>query len=361
MTAYYNEFDKFAAAWLRALIDAGEIAPGDVDERSILEVTADDLKGYDQCHFFAGIGGWSEALHLVGWPDDRPVWTGSCPCQPLSSAGQQKGDADERHLWPAFFELIAERRPATIFGEQVANGLGREWFAGVRADLETVGYAVGAADLCSAGVGSPNIRQRIYWMADPQNADRRGELQTDGTECRRSGPARGCRVGDPKSQRRPGRANDSNQGRRECSSRSTSPDGGLAYADGVIVQEQPPTRHQPDNRENESPDFWGKFDLIDCTDGKARRVESGTFPLAHGIQARVGRLRGYGNAINPIVAAKFIEAFGETKDMIPATHSPADSPDHTALREAGKGQNGDHVAPENRNNAASDSAAELNS
>lgn len=125
MTAYYNEIDPFAAAWLRNLIAADLIAPGVVDQRDIRNIKSDELEGYTQCHFFAGIGGWSLALRMAGWPDDRPVWTGSCPCQPLSSAGQRKGHADERHLWPAFFDLIAERRPATVFGEQVASKDGR--------------------------------------------------------------------------------------------------------------------------------------------------------------------------------------------------------------------------------------------
>ncbi len=84
MTAYYNEFDPAAEAWLRELIKAGEIAPGDVDTRSIEDVRPSDLRGYTQCHFFAGIGGWSLALRMAGWPDDRPVWTGSCPCQPFT-------------------------------------------------------------------------------------------------------------------------------------------------------------------------------------------------------------------------------------------------------------------------------------
>jgi len=57
MAAYYNENDPKIAAWLRELITAGLIAPGDVDERSICDVQGSDLQGYTQCHFFAGIGG----------------------------------------------------------------------------------------------------------------------------------------------------------------------------------------------------------------------------------------------------------------------------------------------------------------
>lgn len=171
MTAYYNEHDPKASAWLRELIRGGHIAPGEVDERSIADVRPDDLVGFTQCHFFAGIGGWSFALRIAGWPDDKPAWTGSCPCQPFSAAGKGLGTADARHLWPVFFGLIRDSNPAIVFGEQVASAAGRLWLAGVRSDLEGLGYGVGAADLCSAGVGSPNIRQRIFWMA---NAASRG-------------------------------------------------------------------------------------------------------------------------------------------------------------------------------------------
>ena len=113
---YYNENDPKAAAWLRELIAAGHIANGIVDERSITDITARDLEGYTQCHFFAGIGGWSLALRLAGWPDSRPVWTGSCPCQPFSVAGKGLGEKDERHLWPVLRELIRECSPSVVFG-----------------------------------------------------------------------------------------------------------------------------------------------------------------------------------------------------------------------------------------------------
>ena len=169
----YNEHDPKKAAWLRQLIRDGEIPPGDVNENSITTLSPHDLNGYTQCHFFAGIGGWSVALALAGVPESVPVWTGSCPCQSLSLAGHRKAHADERHLWPAFHSLIEECKPSDIFGEQVANGDGYEWLAGVRADLEGSGYEVGAADLCAAGVGSPQIRQRIYWGAHAAGLDGR--------------------------------------------------------------------------------------------------------------------------------------------------------------------------------------------
>lgn len=172
MAAYYNEIDPYAAQWLRNMIAAGHIAPGDVDTRSIIEVSADDLRGYDQCHFFAGIGGWSYALRLAGWHDDRPVWTGSCPCQPFSQAGAQRGSDDARHLWPTWFRLIRECRPATVFGEQVSGASGLAWLDHVCADLENESYTVGAADLCAAGVGAPHIRQRLWFVGSMEYAAR---------------------------------------------------------------------------------------------------------------------------------------------------------------------------------------------
>ena len=166
MAAYYNENDPAAAQWLRNLIAAGHIAPGEVDERSILEVQPSDLAGFTQCHFFAGIGVWSYSLRSAGWPDDRPVWTGSCPCQPFSAAGKGNEFADERHLWPAWFRLARELRPDTIFGEQVSSKDALTWFDHVRSDLEGEGYALGVLDTCAAGVGAPHIRQRLFFVAD---------------------------------------------------------------------------------------------------------------------------------------------------------------------------------------------------
>lgn len=172
MSAYYNEIDPHAAAWLRELIKHGHIADGVVDERSIEDVEPADLTGFTQCHFFAGIGGWSYALRLAGWPDDKPVWTGSCPCQPFSAAGKQRGSDDARHLWPAFFHIIRECRPGTVFGEQIAGGAGYAWWDHVAADMEGEGYAAAAADLPASGIGAIHQRHRIFWVGS--NTDSHG-------------------------------------------------------------------------------------------------------------------------------------------------------------------------------------------
>ena len=174
MSAYYNEIDPYAAAWLRNLIRDGHIADGVVDERSISDVKPEELFEFTQCHFFAGIGVWSHALRSAGWEDDRPVWTGSCPCQPFSGAGNRKGMADERHLWPHWFHLIEECRPPTVFGEQVASKDGLGWIDLVQADMEGADYAIGAFDLCSAGFGAPHIRQRLWFVADTDNPRSQG-------------------------------------------------------------------------------------------------------------------------------------------------------------------------------------------
>lgn len=165
---YVNEIDPYCAQWLQNLMDAGVLPAGHIDTRSIEDVTPNDLAGYTQCHFFAGLGGWIYALDLAGWPRDRPVWTGSCPCQPFSAAGKGAGFADERHLWPAWQHLIAQRKPATIFGEQVAAAIGHGWLDGVVSDLEGCGYACGSAVLQASCADAPHRRERLWFVADAE-------------------------------------------------------------------------------------------------------------------------------------------------------------------------------------------------
>ncbi len=272
MKAYYNEIDPYAAQWLRNLIDAGHIANGIVDERSIEDIMPSDLTGFTQCHFFAGVGAWSLALRRAGWPDDRQIWTGSCPCQPFSSAGAGAGIEDARHLWPSFAWLIEQCKPSVVTGEQVASKAAEPWVDTVHSDLEALGYAFGAVPFPSAGVGAPHIRDRLYWvghLADTESFGCQGNWRTEAWESSGRASERGPVNG-----------------------------------------------------------FWRDAEWLPCRDGKSRSVEPGTFPLVArpatgmgSVQSRLaklygrnktGRLKGYGNAINSEAAAQFMGAYMET-------------------------------------------------
>lgn len=306
--AYYNEIDPYAADWLRNLIAAGHIAPGDVDERSIEDVHPDDLRPYTQCHFFAGIGVWSYALRRAGWPDDRPVWTGSCPCQPFSAAGKGTAFDDERHLWPDWHWLIQECRPPVIFGEQVASKDAEPWLDLVSTDLEALGFAVGALAFPSAGLGAPHIRERTYFLAHTSSAGLEKRLRHRGEQGiagrGRDADARSstsCRVADSQQHDSGCEAAAADHDRPQAH-RSADRSGGCGGASGELGNTHGDLRPGPVNG------FWRAADWLLCRDGKWRPVEPGTFPLAHGAPARVGRLRAYGNAINAQQAQIFIES-----------------------------------------------------
>lgn len=300
--SYYNEFDPKAAQWLRNLIAAGLIPAGDVDERSIEDVTPSELRGYTQCHFFAGIGGWPLALALAGWPASRPVWTGSCPCQPFSAAGKGAGFADERHLWPAWQHLIAQCRPPVVFGEQVASKAVDTWIDLVHADLEGMGYAFGGIAFPAASVGAPHIRDRTYWVAD---AGSEGSLPSALAGVHRGEDGPGTRDGEPQRQGAAGWMADPD--RFGPPSYAGTEPGVLEGADGAVRDGGQALRPGPTNGQ------WAAADWLGCTDGKWRAVEPGTFPLAHGLPARVVRLRAYGNAIVPAQAAEMLRIVMECR------------------------------------------------
>ena len=288
----------------------------------------DELTGYAQCHFFAGVGVWSLALRRAGVPDDAPVWTGSCPCQPFSAAGEGRGFDDERHLWPAFFHLIEQCQPAIVLGEQVASADADPWIDLVCADLESLGYAFGATAFPSASVGAPHIRDRLYWVANApgQRSPRRHAQPRRGHAAHQPerlglvggvAHANGERRGEARQREleagcaeRPERGGDSSRladadGERRASDSRAKP--GIcgrplgAGGGGVLANHAP----GPTNG------LWRDADWLACRDGRWRPVEPGTFPLAHGAPARVGRLRAYGNAINAEAARVFIEAVME--------------------------------------------------
>ena len=381
MSAYYNEFDPKAAAWIRQLIKNGMIADGEVDERSITEVTADEIRGFTQHHFFAGIGGWSYSLRLANWADSRPVCTASLPCQPFSVAGAQKGVDDERHLLPHFIELVKQCNFQTIFGEQVPGAIKHGWLDDLCTEMERESYSVGSIVLTAAGAGAPHIRQRLYWVADSSatrlqghgrseqesvspgwkgeerydsessmantssdRLGRRDELKAgernqmltgsssdnDGMEntisngqCERpeirGGISGQCQDGETRDQ--------SKRRSKICGLGNTELHGHDASTVGRSLSESEVKSGmlKPEGSDTE----WENPNWLYCRDEKYRPIKPGIEPLANGFprgvgyssdpsepidanntqEARVMRLKGYGNAIVPQVAASFIKAF----------------------------------------------------
>ena len=334
MAAYYNEHDPYCAEWIRNLIAAGHIAPGEVDERSIEDVLPSDLAGYTQCHFFAGIGVWSLALRRAGWPDDRPVWTGSCPCQPFSSAGKGLAFADERHLWPAWYHLITQCKPPQFFGEQVASNDGYAWLDLVQTDVEAAGYAFGPIVLPAAGFGAPHGRHRIFFVGDSDKQqwnwgrDIRSagwDEPTDDGEAFDVADAMQSRWAKRRASPRRGQAAAPGSAVRMADTNMPEPDSGRtpsgeqplcdernACAGTVEHTESEQERVSRLARERRATcGYWADADWIPCQGGKWRPIEPGTFPLAHGVACRMDKLRAFGNAIIPQVAEAFIRAYLE--------------------------------------------------
>lgn len=305
MTAFYSEHDPYAAQYLRNLIMRGLIAPGIVDERDLQDIEPYELMGFTQVHLCAGIGIWSGALRAAGWPDSEPIWTGSFPCQPFSQAGQRKGIQDERHLWPVGLNLIAQCRPSRFAGEQVASKDGREWLDTVSANLEALDFAFGASDLCAAGFQQAHLRQRNYFAGLADDDDTRLEGRAGMPECGNKFPTW-----------------------------SRSMDGRLEYPDVSDIDGRPSGREQSLHDDNNATvqgnailhsgkiaSRWYNVDWLltrnPAGDPSWRPVEPGTFPLAHGVPSRMGKLRAYGNALDWQTAKAFCEVLREICGIAP--------------------------------------------
>jgi len=295
---YYNEFDASSAAMLRQMIKDGLLPEGVVDERPIQEIKPDDLKEYTQCHFFAGIGGWQYALQLAEWPADRAVWTGSCPCQPFSSAGRQEGKNDDRHLWPVWMRLIAECRPPAIYGEQVATAVAHGWLDDVYQGLEAEGYAVGAVVLPASAVGAPHKRDRLWFVGHAEKQRPRELSNGEGAQ------GRGASVHSQSNERGNSYGNVANA---ECERLQ----GGEQYSkdkNGDRAKTEQPCVPATQPRNGNDSLHWGQAHWINCPDGKARLVEPSVPLLAHGVQHRKPILHAIGNAIVPQAGAEIIRA-----------------------------------------------------
>jgi DNA (cytosine-5)-methyltransferase 1 len=285
---------------------------------------------------------WRLALRITaGWMAGRQAVLDRVLSLPTFQRRRKRsrGSDDERHLWPAFRWLISVCRPPRVLGEQVASKDGRLWLAGVRADLETMGYVVGGADLCAAGCGAPHVRQRLYWVAESE--DGRGDGGVLPESVQNNAKDRYWASGEPERPSAAGRmANRDRSGCENCAGPSqfnrnslplntavvawTGPDSLVVLPDGKLrrvpakwVADGAWTgqlRAQEHEDKTENSRGGGRSDASDDSGGgcaKRLEIEPALFPLVARISNRVGLLRGAGNSIVPQVAAEFIKAYME--------------------------------------------------
>lgn len=262
---------------------------------------------------FSGIGGFALACRMVGgietvafcerepycqrvlakhWPDvpicndihdlkgteygTIELITGGYPCQPFSLAGKRKGAGDDRHLWPEMRRIVETARPSWVLCENVVGHvtLGLDE---VLSDLDSIGYASWAAVIPACAVDAQHRRDRVWIVAYSECPERRENY--DGRGCLEQGENGEGEAAGWSGKCRSILANASNSGdvRRH---------GELGAAE-----------EKNDNRGGEDDggrEWWP--------------VEPDVGRVAHGIPARVDRLRGLGNAIVPQVAAEIIRA-----------------------------------------------------
>jgi len=222
------------------------------------------------------------------------------------------------------FGLIRERRPVAVLGEQVENAVGFGWLDGVCADLEAEAYAAGAVVLGAHSIGSPNIRQRLYWMGHTKSGQSNGREPRDMAEAqgqgRRVNNAADYSSADGGMGVTTDERHERTQGprRRRDDAQHDVADGRLADMHFPGPQrwdsgELPERARQCAAGEGVPFNLWQGATWHDCRDGKRRRIpiEPGLFPLADAGSNkgyRVAALRGAGNAINLGTASAFIEA-----------------------------------------------------
>ena len=321
---YYNDIDPAACAVLRELASRNVIPPGDVDSRSIKDVTPDDLAGYTQCHFFAGAGLWPFAFRLAGWPDSRRGWSGSCPCQGESLAGKRLGADDPRHLWPDFHRLIRACRPPVVVGEQVAAAAGTHWLDGVCADLAVENYAARAVDIPACAVDAPHQRNRLYWIAvEHAQGERRREGRSEHELWRGRDAAASTDVQLQPDANCGGRYWRPEVTERSAEQRTTTEriDGGLLTDTGRELRGCGPgiahNRKIGSNSDGRNGSWWADAEwIVSPLDDKARRTKPGLPFLVDGLVGRADLWRLCGNSIVPILAAEVIAAFLETEGSL---------------------------------------------
>ena len=298
---------------------------------------------------FSGIGGFDLGLERAGyeivwqvendaycrkvlakhWPDvpcygdihdvgahnleEVDVICGGFPCQPVSVAGKQRGQDDERWLWPEFARILRELRPKHCLVENVPGLLVRG-MGDVLGDLAALGYDAEWGCVSAASVGAPHLRKRIFIVAHTEVYDRRGgggsKLHKRPARVEHGGGGTGQyeRKTDADVAHPTGQHSDGGDlhGRSDRSTALQEQSGGSGPEEAREVAHA--ASQQSDVRCDNGGGRPRPLPELGDSGEEARSlgswwsVEPNVGRVAHGVPARVDRLRGLGNAIVPQVA-----------------------------------------------------------
>ena len=292
---------------------------------------------------FCDIEPWSRKILAKHWPDvkiakdvkeladdpdglvpDCNILTAGYPCQPFSVAGKQRGEEDDRHIWPEIFRIIKAKRPNWIVCENVYGHISMGLDT-VLSDLETEGYSCQPFIVPACAVNAPHRRDRLWIVGytehdgssateitgkHGQDEERRSERKSKAEQSARTGqPKNNENVGDTENNRCDrGAASARREGAQNKQVKQFSvrgklsrPSENVAYANNKRSQgrlsggkdaerqsEHGHTRCSSTAHRQPTEEWW-------ATEPSVGRV-------ANGIPKRVDRLKGLGNAIVPQIA-----------------------------------------------------------
>lgn len=230
------------------------------------------------------------------------VVTAGFPCQPFSVAGKQRGADDERNMWPATARVLDVVRPEWALLENVPALLTSGYFGTILGDLAEIGFDAEWGVFSAAGSRAPHLRKRLWIVG------RNSETSRNGNDAHANGGRQSQlsqRNSESKAEQQAQQRNDTLGFREDVSN---------ASGEGLSPSEQEELRGSRGREEGGAITQCGWW-----------AAEPDVGRVAHGVAARVDRLRCLGNGQVPAVAAMAWRILAENDQVVAPPPQDPDS------------------------------------